>query len=138
MTPSDPTFYRLFRRGRYGSAVDTRQDPERAQRSVEQRECFAVAAVGFCLKHDAPFAKHFWEKVCQKTGDPDGEPSLRVEVGPEDWADLRLTAEIQNWKRVCVVECKAGAPLREKQNPDCAEFNEFLKVSDNSAFHPFA
>lgn len=124
MRGSEPSFYGLFRRSRYGSSAHPGSEPEEEQRAMEQRERFAVAAVGFCLKHDEAFAAHFWQKVCRLPADPEDVPSLYVEVEAEHWADLRITAKTPRWSLVCVVECKAGAPLDRKQNPERPEFNE--------------
>jgi hypothetical protein len=45
-----------------------------------------------------------------------------VEVEPVHWADLRLTAETTEGRFAWVIECKAGAPLEQKQNPVFPEF----------------
>lgn len=122
MTGPIPSFYALFRRSRYGGVMQTHGDTDEERRSAEQRERFAVAAVGFCLKHSLEFRKHLWQRICRTSGDPQTPDSIQVEVEPVHWADLRLLAEAPGWKCVVVIECKAGAPLDGKQNPSCPEF----------------
>lgn len=112
-----PGFIGLFRRSRYHRRIADDDDSEDAAAERFERERFAAAAVGFCLKHSATFRAHFWKRICRLSTDPETPPPLTVEVEPVHWADIRLSGEIAGKRCVWVVECKVGAPLDSKQNP---------------------
>ncbi len=116
-----PSFYSLFRRGKYyhsslreGEEAQT-EESKRERREVER---FAVAAVGFCLQHDKAFRNHFWKNVCYQRGDPETADGASIVIEEDNWSDLKIT----NGRCVAVVEFKAGAPLEVKQNPIKDEF----------------
>jgi hypothetical protein len=105
---SDPSFAQLFRRSRYsrsGPLGNGEQDQER-------REIFAVAAVGFALKHDAQFKKIFLKKFAGiDEGTENYEPSLQ----PADCIDLELKNRDKGI--LVAIEFKVGAKLQDHQNP---------------------
>jgi hypothetical protein len=122
MKYQEASFFRLFRRSHYCQRVEDDDDSDEAKRERRERERFAAAAIGFCLKHSPEFQDRFWHKVCRTEMDGQIAPLLNVEVEPVHWADLRLTAETKEGRFAWVVECKAGAPLEQKQNPGFPEF----------------
>jgi hypothetical protein len=75
-------------------------------------EIFAVAAVGFVLKHDVQFKKNFLKKFADIEESVENfEPSIQA----ADCADLKL--ENSSKRILVVVEFKVGAELQPKQNP---------------------
>jgi hypothetical protein len=78
----------------------------------ERLEIFAVAAVGFTLKHDAQFKTNFLKKFAGIDEDDENyEPKLQ----PADCIDLELK---HSQKHILVViEFKVWAELQPKQNP---------------------
>lgn len=124
MTDHEASFISLFSRSRYAKWITSDDDSNGAEVDRFERERFAAASVGFCLKHSASFRNYFWRKVCRVDGDPNEVPELAIEVEPVHWADLRLSATTRFGRFVWVVECKAGSPLDSKQNPDDAKFSE--------------
>src|ERR1041385_5517526 len=114
-----PSFFTLFKRGKYYHSKPS-ADLEEQQREHEEQERFAVAAVGFCLKHDETFRKGFFQKICRRNGHPDLAADFRIEVEPVHWADLRIT----NANCVYVLEFKILAKIEPKQNPKNSAFKE--------------
>jgi len=140
MTVRQPTFITLFRRSHYCRRIADEDESEEANAERLQRERFASAAVGFCLKYSAPFRVYFWTQVCKVSDDPRKLPHLDVEIEPVHWADLRLSAQVSGRRFVWVVECKVGAPLEAKQNPGDPLFfqpgigyGSFLKASESGS-----
>ncbi len=122
-----PSFFSLFKRGRYLSAREDEDDSKAATKPREERERFAVAALAFCLRHDEGFRRHFWERICRVPSDPAQMPPITaddVAIEPQAWADLALRSEIATQDYQWVVEAKAGASLQPKQNPASPEFLE--------------
>ncbi len=122
-----PSFFSLFKRGRYLSAWEDQDDSKAATKPREERERFAVAALAFCLRHDEGFRRHFWERICRVPSDPAQMPPITaddVAIEPQAWADLALRSEIATQDYQWVVEAKAGASLQPKQNPASPEFLE--------------
>lgn len=117
MNRESPGFIRLFRRSHYHRRITDDDESEAAADERFERERFAAAAVGFCLKHSPGFRAHFWSRICRLPGDPETPPPLTVDVEPVHWADIRLSGEISGKPCVWVIECKVGAPLDSKQNP---------------------
>lgn len=121
MSPSTPSLFRLFRRSRYWKPRPG--GDEDGSDGHSQRERFAAAAVGLCLKHSPDFRQQFWRTICRSDSDPVSTPDLTMEVEPADWADLRLVAERGLPHRtVWVIEFKLTADLDDKQNPESDVF----------------
>lgn len=140
MNCESPSFIRLFRRSPYHRRIADDDESEDAADERFERERFAAAAVGFCLKHSATFRAHFWSRICRLPSDPETPPPLKVEVEPVHWADIRLSGEISGKRCVWVIECKVGAPLDSKQNPRDDAFlvpglgyGRLLKDSENGS-----
>lgn len=115
-----PSFFSLFKRGRYLSAPDDGDDSKEAKKLREERERFAVAVLAFCLRHDEAFRRHFWETVCRVPDDPRQMPSISkddVAIEPAMCADLVISSQTGAASYMWVVEAKAGASLQPKQNP---------------------
>src|SRR5205823_1098661 len=112
-----PSLFTLFKRGRYFRLPPPNGDEDadivRARREAER---FTAAAVGFCMSHNARFAKFFLSKVCRVRVRP--RTRISVEVEPESWADLLIHVG----RSVCVVEFKLGAPLQSHQDPSKRDF----------------
>ena len=122
-----PSFFSLFKRGRYLSTPHDGDDSDAARTLKEERERFAVATLAFCLRYDEVFRKHFWEKVCRVPDDPEQMPPIKadgVDIEPPEWADLSLTSDEGTDRYRWVIEAKAGASLKNKQNPAEPEFLE--------------
>ena len=123
-----PSFFSLFKRGRYFRAPSDADNSAEAKAQREERERFAVAALAFCLKHDQEFLKHFWQRICRfEKEDPAEMPPLdpgAIQIEPPRWADLRIFHNGETGRYMWVVEVKAGAPLEEIQNPDLPKFQE--------------
>src|SRR5947199_2735394 len=122
-----PSFFSLFKRGRYLSAREDQDDSKAATKRREERERFAVAALAFCLRHDEGFRRHFWERICRVPSGPAQMPRITaddVAIEPPEWADLALSSEAGTDAYLWVVEAKAGASLQPKQNPASPEFLE--------------
>src|SRR6266487_2738883 len=122
-----PTFFSLFKRGRYFHAPGDEDITQEGESRREERERFAVAALAFCLKHDEGFRKHFWEKVCRVPDDPVEMPPVTehdISIEPPEWADLSLVSNDGVHRFMWVVEAKAGAELQDKQNPNKADFKK--------------
>jgi len=141
MKDAIPSFFGLFRRSRYirpsrplDSEDDNSEESKEERREVER---FAVACIGFCLRHDEPFRKLFWQKVLGGSDGTNFPEGAQIEVEPEDWADLRIEWSREGKNYVHVIECKVGAPLEDKQNPSKPEFQKkggygqfFLEYAD--------
>ena len=110
-----PSFYQLFRRSRYSATEAVAQTPGRLNR--EQKEVFAVAALGFTLRHDRDFLTHFLERVCGLQVADTDKCEIRCQDG--HMSDLAI---VWKGKRVIVVEVKIDADLEKKQNPTTPEF----------------
>jgi len=127
MSP-EPSFFSLFKRGRYYRAPGSFVDDDDAASSTQLRperlelERFTAAALAFCFKHDPMFRQHFWERVFQLQGDPATPISPTIEVEPDDWADLLIRSNGNGKRLVHVVECKVGAELGDHQNPNHPSF----------------
>jgi hypothetical protein len=116
-----PSFFSLFKRGKYCRVKtgDSEEEVAREKREHKEAERFAVAAIAFCLEHDECFRKHFFEKVCRQNGDlPENNASSQIEE--INWADLTIINE----GRTYVVEFKIHASLEPKQDPDGTKFFE--------------
>ena len=130
----NPGFINLFARSRYGGRVsrihELGSESQQSTGDHKERERFTVAAIAFCLKHDAAFLQHFWKKVCGQDGKRESPGTVTVEVEPRHWADLLL----KGGDRLCVVEMKIGASLATHQNPTSNIFfkpggyGQFLKT----------
>lgn len=105
---SEPSFAQLFRRSRYSRLDLGQQDLPGSARL----EVFAVAAVGFALKHDLEFKKKFLEKFAGVTGDiGDFRPFIQA----ANCTDLKL--EHLKMGILVVVEFKIRADLEAHQDP---------------------
>lgn len=105
---SNPSFAQLFRRSRYSRFSQAGDNEEEQNR----REVFAVAAVGFALKHDTKFKKNFLERFA---GIADDWDNFQPNIQASNCEDLNLE---NSQKRILVVlECKVWAPLKDHQNP---------------------
>jgi hypothetical protein len=107
-----PSFYQLFRRSKYSRFnFDTAPGAER-----NRRELFAVAALGFVLKHETAFRTEFLKKIC---GEPN-EKGFLILCEEFHCADLILCQKSRGV--FYVLEAKIKAKLAKKQNPDRPEF----------------
>src|SRR5882724_9194058 len=112
-----PSFFTLFKRGRYLSTPDDGNESGAARILRVERERYAVAALAFCLRHEENFRKHFLEKVCRVPEDPEQMPPINADgiaIEPPEWADLSLTSDGPKSRFMWVIEAKAGAPLQPK------------------------
>ncbi len=134
MEADEPSLFRLYGRSRYRRVV-TQAGPAGElleEKLRKENERFAVAAVAFCLRHCAEFRQVFWKAICQwpksssdhVPSDPDRVPPLDVELAPDQWADLRLIAEVAGRRTVWVIEFKVDAELEPKQDPTHSKFVE--------------
>ncbi len=106
----EPSFYSLYRRGRY-----SRSDEDETMGSRQaRRELFAVAAVAFVLKHDEEFRVHFLNEICGRTASAT-PPIPGIEVQPHEHSDLAIKDEANS--SLFIIEFKVGAELQKKQNP---------------------
>ena len=119
-----PSFRRLFQRSHYRQLAPNSLADDDVARS--ERERFAASAIAFCLKHDPEFRTHFWKTVCWSQSNSEKVPSLNADtiwLEPPSWADLSLRysddADGSVW---IVIEVKADASLKDKQNPSQKEF----------------
>ncbi len=111
-----PSFYQLFRRSRYASVQPDMQAPGRL--SHNQQEVFAVAALGFALRHQPAFMDHFVRTIFRFAIPTTKRFDIRCQDGHK--ADLAI---VWPGKRVLVVEAKIHAELDPKQNPTYKEFH---------------
>src|SRR6266446_1709461 len=100
-----PSFFTLFKRGKYFHRAHDDIWPGRRlsgeqKRKTQERERYAVAAIGFCLKHYPRFGNRFYKLLSTDNGYPRDPPieRPRLEVEPFDWADL-LILSTANGKR---------------------------------------
>src|SRR6266516_761442 len=121
MNPSEPSFFLLFRRSRYLRPTDP-NDPD-GEVKMLQTECFAAAAVGFCLKQSEAFRKAFLERICGLSVEAVEKFRPIIEVEPVHWADLRVILEDGPRRQVCVIELKIDAKIEPKQDPRSVEFS---------------
>ncbi|HEY0433842.1 MAG TPA: hypothetical protein VGC95_08220, partial [Chitinophagaceae bacterium] len=118
-----PSFYNLFKRGKYCSegfirSGDGPEEKEAKERKRKDAERFAVSAIAFCLKHDKNFQQEFFHTVCWKAGDPELDPNVNISVEENAWADLKII----NKEFLYVVEFKIHAKLEDRQNPNKDDF----------------
>jgi hypothetical protein len=112
---STPSFAQLFRRSRYSkSSPDAPSGDTEAKQN--RLEVFSVAAVGFALRFDAIFKKHFIKTIAGNTagieiGSIDFEPRLQE----ANCSDLQLDNTSEHI--LINVEFKVGAKLESHQNP---------------------
>lgn len=92
----EPSFLTLFKKGKFSRRIpqptedeSAEPDSQRLAQGQDQLERFAVAAIGFCLKHDGNFRRRFVREVCECNEFPLGN-ELRISVEPEDWADFLI------------------------------------------------
>jgi hypothetical protein len=111
-----PFLYQLYRRSRYASVETDAGTP--GSRHHNQSEVFAVAALGFVLRHEPRFLDHFLHKVCGLDKRPPGECEIRCQDGNQ--SDLAI---VWPGHSVVVVEAKIGAELQPHQNPSMTEFH---------------
>lgn len=113
---TEPSFFQLYRRSRYASALPERQG--RAGGGQNCTEVFAVAALGFAFRHEPKFLNYFLSKVC---GLPDAVTADGCEIRCQDGnqSDLAIVWPAQ---RVIVVEAKINADLQPHQNPTMDAF----------------
>ncbi len=105
---SAPSFAQLFRRSRYSRFGPSGEDEQNQQRL----EIFAVAAVGFALRHDIQFKKNFLKKFA---GIEEEVEKYKLSLQDAHCADLALKNDD---RRILVVfEFKVGASLENHQNP---------------------
>ena len=115
-------FLQMFKRGRYvsgrtWSADEAVQGDDSARRKErEERERFSVAAIAFCIEHDASFKRHFLHAVAHLSP----EDVTKVTLEPQQYADLVLEGP----RHVLVLEFKLGAPLQDHQSPETRTFWE--------------
>jgi hypothetical protein len=114
------SFTTLFERSRL--SVEGRRvglDDRAAQQHQEQRERFAVAAIGFALEHDSVFRSHFIGDVCGLK-DISGTNDWNISVELDNWGDLVLKHEAS--RSLLIAEFKIGADLQDHQNPEKPQF----------------
>ena len=112
-----PTFYQLYRRSRYSGAEPGTLTLGRSGHA--QREVFAVAALGFALRHEPAFLAHFLRALFKsQVPEPHG-CEIRCQDG--DKSDLAI---VWPGKRVLVVEAKIDADLKHWQNPTKKAFHD--------------
>jgi hypothetical protein len=114
----NPGFLALYKRGNYFKRDLNPRDPNE-ERKREERERFAMAAIGFCLKYDPRphFRRHFAGVVCGLKSRQ--TPRITdIQVEQKFWGDLVLRMS----GRVYVVEGKIKAALQGKQDPTKARF----------------
>ena len=63
MLPRRPSFYRLYKQGRFRGHALTGADRYEA---IEQKERFAVAILAFVLQYDEEFQKTFVQRICNE------------------------------------------------------------------------
>lgn len=121
-----PSFAQLFRRSRHSRFEFFREDAPNQERNQNQRlEEFAVATVGFVLKHDIEFKRKFLRDFAEIEDDVE---KYEVSVQDTNCADLALKNE---GKRTLVVfEFKVHARLENHQNP----WLKNLRPDDNTPF----
>jgi hypothetical protein len=109
---SIPSFAQLFRRSRYSRFGLSENDAQ----NQERLEIFAVAAVGFALKHNLQFKQNFLKKFADIEKD---FTNFEPEIQASDCTDLKL--ENRHERVLVVVEFKVRASLQAKQDPwlDC-------------------
>ncbi|MEO7679002.1 MAG: hypothetical protein ABIV39_19790 [Verrucomicrobiota bacterium] len=112
---SEPSFYQLFRRSRYTRTAMDAGTPGSEGRN--QTEVFAVAALGFLLRHDPKFFEFFLCTVCGMSDIPVGKYKIICQDGHK--SDLAI---VWSGKRVIVIETKIGAMLDDHQNPTLPQF----------------
>jgi hypothetical protein len=107
----DPGFLALYKRGNYFRRNLVVSNPEERQRKHEERERFAMAAIGFSLNHHPLFRQHFLKVVCGIKR----RLNKNIKVGIEDklWGDLVVRTQSD----IFVIEGKIKAGLRDRQNP---------------------
>ena len=103
-----PSFFQLFKRGRYSRRIEDEDDA-----GHNRTELFTVAAIGFMLRHDAAFKRHFLKRICGLEGVVDLS-DYRVECQPYHCSDLAILKEKST---AYIIEAKVGADLSEHQNP---------------------
>jgi hypothetical protein len=74
---------------------------------------FAVAALGFALKHSPPFRQHFLSRICGLSKARIRPPEIALQAF--DHSDLAI--KIPEASALYVVEAKIGAKLEPKQDP---------------------
>lgn len=123
---TEPSFFSLFKRGKYVHAVESparHADAEEVGRSMQEWERFTVAAIAFAWKHDDGFRKHFFDRICRAPGDPDLSPAARILIEPHAWSDLMIENPVQAQSYTYVIECKIDAGLAEIQDPTSDAFS---------------
>ena len=120
-----PSFFTLFKRGRYYRSTTVNEDGEQSVTARQEQERFTAAAIAFCFAHDDEFCRHFWANICRIEGEPDfPESTPTIEVEPHAWADLLIRGEICGTPFALAIECKVRAELENHQNPLREEFSQ--------------
>ena len=86
-------------------------------------EIFAVAAVGFVLRHDVKFKKYFLKKFADIDGIEEDVENFEPSIQAADCTDLKL--ENLQSRILVVLEFKVWAKLQPKQNPWCDDARKF-------------
>ncbi|MHB8523191.1 MAG: hypothetical protein ACYDH9_20895 [Limisphaerales bacterium] len=109
-------FRTLFERSRYSGPTRWAGLDEQARKQVmRQHERFAVSMMGFALKHDPEFRKHFLENICKLKKDLAGANGWVISVELNNWGDLVLKHKASAF--LVVVEFKIDSDLKEHQDP---------------------
>lgn len=116
-----PSISALYRRSRYMRSLAVAESAEDTTGNMaerHERERFAVAALGFCIRHDAEFRKHFLSRILPNLSDAKVEEVV-LENGD---VDLVLAMQTPAGQHIIAVEAKLGAGLAIHQNPANPEF----------------
>jgi hypothetical protein len=105
---SKPSFFQLFKRGRY-----SRRTEDTDHTGHDRTELFTVAAIGFMLRHDPAFKRHFLKSICslKDVADLSG---YRVECQPYHCSDLAI---LKDNSTAYIIEAKVDADLADHQKP---------------------
>jgi hypothetical protein len=114
----EPSLYALYKQGRFRKSG---LDPQ-TEEGMKQVERFAVAMLGFALKHDLSFRKSFLLQVCNcQCGDAIDPTLFLIELEVAGCGDLILRKEDNS--EVYALEFKVGADLQDhNQNPSKLQF----------------
>ncbi len=116
---STASFHSLFRRSRY----ERDDDMEAHEAKQCRKELFAVAAVGFMLRHSESFRRRFARLTPSRRSLASGE--IDIEIQKHDFCDLLITNRRRSF--ACVVEFKVESELMDHQNPEKPAFRRAAK-----------
>lgn len=122
-----PSFFALFKRGKYYHAAplpSTKEKGGRNRGDTRETERFAAAAIAFAWEHEPAVREHFWKTVCHVAGDPNLARDAEIFVEAERWADLLIINPAGDERFIYAVEFKIGASLAKHQNPTRHAFGQ--------------